>query len=279
MNYKILSKQEAFNEITKKDDFIQAVNIFEMMMKMSSHSEVTMHQYIKHLGTTVQEWEVYEKNKLEFILDLCNAAIEKKMSNIHLKINLAKTDGRDEYNSAYTRGNTIYLPPNKIKYETNRLVRLILHEIFHIITRTNRMLKKSIYSLIGYELINPIELSKKLDILYLVNPDCPFIDSFRVVRRNGVKCNVSPIITLNKNLSEIDTSVDIFKSIELKYIEIIEEAGVYSSGSILYDITELNVEENEKAFLLNQPEEILAEEFVSFILGEVTKIDFDKVFK
>lgn len=73
--------------------------------------------------------------------------------------------------------------------------------------------------------------------------------------------------------------MDIFNSTELKYVEIIKEAGVYTFGSVLYDITELNIEENEKAFLLNQAEEILAEEFVSFILDEVTKFDFDKVLK
>lgn len=72
----------------------------------------------------------------------------------------------------FTRERAIFIPRNEL-YEGNRtLLPVMLHELFHIISRYNPALRTELYALIGYQRLHaPLHFPKPLLEQRLLNPD------------------------------------------------------------------------------------------------------------
>ena len=102
-------------------------------------------------------------------------------------ITFAKTTQKEECGSlAYTHGNYIYIEGKLLKL--NELLRLICHEIFHCITRTNRIFREDMYRIINFtvikeEFVIPDEVKAKM----ITNPDVERHDSYATFTINNKK--------------------------------------------------------------------------------------------
>lgn len=193
------------------------------------------------------------------------------------EIILVKTNGRDEWNSAYTRCSAIFLPSKKIKsYDEKRLVRFLLHEFFHVFFRARKDLQKYFYEVIGFKLINEIELPEDLKNRKLTNPDGPFINSCIEVKYENNLINTVPIILLKGDHTNVNSSKDILKSITVKLLVIEYEKDKWNVKMInekplLIDASQVKgffekVGENTTDII--DPDEILAENFVFLAFNE-----------
>ena len=72
----------------------------------------------------------------------------------------------------FTREKAIFIPKNEL-YEGNRaLLPVLLHELFHIISRYNSAVRTELYALIGYQRLNaPLHFPPQLLERRLLNPD------------------------------------------------------------------------------------------------------------
>ena len=71
---------------------------------------------------------------------------------------MIKTTGREEGNAAYCRGKAIVLPASKLQLPPNRLQRLLMHELFHLLSRQDPQLRKQLYGIVGFTPCDPIAL-------------------------------------------------------------------------------------------------------------------------
>ena len=110
------------------------------------------------------------------------------------KIFLAKTTGLEEGNAAYTRGNVIVFPGSKLRQKDQGLRRLLVHEMFHVLSRANPKLATKLYRIIGYEPSPLLEFPEELAMRKLSNPDAPFNQHAIEVKYNGERVKVSPVL-------------------------------------------------------------------------------------
>ncbi len=93
------------------------------------------------------------------------------------KIELIKTNGRHYGNGVfYTRENRIIIPENELQNQDNELMyQVMIHEVFHLISRRHPVLRKQLYALFGFVLTPESRQYKITDEVLssriLLNPD------------------------------------------------------------------------------------------------------------
>ncbi len=132
-------------------------------------------EYKNFLSTEVASWTDQDIEILTQIFTdakrLCDT-ISPRIFPGGIKLIKIKTNhyGPDVY---YTKGDIILIPENIFPINNpENILRVMLHEIFHIVSRQNPELKNEIYRLIGFEKAQkPVKLNKMLSDKLLTNPD------------------------------------------------------------------------------------------------------------
>ncbi|MEZ4912175.1 MAG: hypothetical protein R2774_15105 [Saprospiraceae bacterium] len=162
------------------DGFFEKISISDMHLQMkitnSGKQRIQLlKEYKTFLSTEVLDWTFDEKQKLYLIFDsirtLCNVINPKlypeKLSLVKIRTNHY---GPDVY---YTRANMILVPENVLKTDDfTSLIPVMVHELFHVVSRFQPKLRDSLYALIGFH-PNPFQpsLCEELKDRILTNPD------------------------------------------------------------------------------------------------------------
>lgn len=143
----------------------------------------TKEELIEAFENDVQEWTEKEKQKLEghfaFLEERINALdIDLRLT---ADIQLVKSTMVSEIGGVmgYTRGNSIFLSRNFVDISDGWQRSLLAHELFHIVSRNNPELRKKLYKIIGFTVMDrEIELPDDLKDLMISNPDVERHDSY-----------------------------------------------------------------------------------------------------
>ncbi len=159
-----------FNVISKTD---MAIQMKMSRIDISRDSMISMYKTL--LQNDVCNWTSEEKNALlklvhdaKEMLDRINPALFPK------EISFIKSKGLPYGNDVYyTRENTIVIPENIFKnWNPNQQLRILIHEIYHIISRYNSVFRDFTYNNIGFRKIpKEIEIPEFLKQKMLTNPD------------------------------------------------------------------------------------------------------------
>jgi hypothetical protein len=163
---------EAGREIlTRRDEFIAALTPLDRRARMRTDLDVSEKDYMSFLNHCVRAWTPEETNRLAGVF----LAIRDKLVRWELPfpatILLVKTSGEEEFNNCYTRQNAIIFPAAEVAGRPSALNYIILHELFHVLTRQNPELRKAVYGSIGFRPINEIDLPEELLRRKITNPD------------------------------------------------------------------------------------------------------------
>ncbi|MTI67171.1 MAG: hypothetical protein FH753_11320 [Firmicutes bacterium] len=276
MIYNFLNKKEGQNVIAKKDELLENMNDFERSLKMRTDKLIGENEYEEFLKDNVLPWKKKEKEKIKTSLDELNRLLKDLSLSIDEEIHLVKTTGREEFNSAYTRMDTIFLPQRRIEsYNNLGLTKFLAHELFHIISRNNFNLRKKLYEVIGFKLVNNIKLPQKYLKRRMTNPDAPLINSYITVLHKERKVKVTPVILLKDDYENISDDKDILKKLDLKLLVLEDIEGKLrvkykKDEPVCLDFVKVDgfldkVGANTDSSI--QPEEILAENFALLVTG------------
>lgn len=284
-NYKFASVQEGQAILGTEDDYIKNMTDFEKCLKMNVRTISETGIYLNFLKSCVLQWNDYEIDKIKWSVE----SAEKRLINYDLDMKepivFIKTNGKEEWNSAYTRCNSIILPENKLqKYEGIKLERLFIHEFFHVISRKNPVLRNKMYEVIGYYEGDEIKVPNELISRKLTNPDAIYNKYYITLKYNGESINVMPIVLLGENRENIDCSKDILSSISVKMLVVDESFNVvYNEGSPLClgfdEIKGLSDKIGSNMSYIDQPDEILSEYFTDIVMDEHDRIDDNIVYR
>lgn len=177
-----LDKSRAESQIVKDatDGFFESISIADMSIQlkkteMPEGREVALEMYKDFLKTEMQDFTKEEEQFMHAVFDSAKDALDKinpKLLPSTIELIKTKTNhyGPNVY---YTRERAIILPDNIFESPSVDVqMPVMLHEIFHILSRYNKDFREEMYALIGFEhyeedLVVPKEISDRL----LTNPD------------------------------------------------------------------------------------------------------------
>lgn len=159
-----------FNEVQQTDIEIQMKRTVPFPDRSSA-----VRAYRSFLGSQVSEWTVQEKDSMlqvfQKVKKLCDAVSPRLFpAGISLIKMKTGTYGRDVY---FTRGKHILIPENIFEQvNMERQLPVMLHEVFHIVSRYNKSLRHDLYKMIGFvPMPHPVKYDETLAGKVLTNPD------------------------------------------------------------------------------------------------------------
>lgn len=177
-----------------KDDFVARMSPFDRAARLKTDRQVTESEYLRHVSQQVLAWEPTEKAKVEDVLDQVKQDLAPYPLRFPPNIFLIKTSGQEEGGAAYTRLNAIILPKSFIASPKPRLYKLITHELFHVYSRHNPIVRDRLYAVIGFQPCREIKYPPELRDLKITNPDAPCNRHYLQVAYQDSPLVVAPIL-------------------------------------------------------------------------------------
>ncbi|MCK5000452.1 MAG: hypothetical protein KAS23_13000 [Anaerohalosphaera sp.] len=177
------SDVEAGREIlTTRDVFLDSVGPFDRSLALQTAKPVSQKKYVDFIGKQVLEWNEKEKELFRQSIGRISERMAPFKLRMPKKIMFVKSTGRDMMECAYCRPSAVVFPVNMINMcifeaeysgSSETLDYLLVHELFHVYSASNKPLRDELYGLIGYKRCNTIPLPEKLDKIVFTNPDYP----------------------------------------------------------------------------------------------------------
>ena len=260
-----------------EDEYLTRLTAGERLLRAKKSTPISNKEFADFLNGCVLPWTEKEINRLNGILDYVQHRLAKIRLNIGQPISFIKTNGKEEWNSAYSRAGAIILPEARLQsYDNRKLERLIIHEIFHVISRTFPGVRNILYGLLGFNKINEIEIPGELLSRKLTNPDAPYNNYFISVFYRKKKVAVLPVVFLEKGFANVDSGQDILNSVTVKLLVLTKEnkswrVAAKDGNPVLLNRNEVDGLEEQvysSAHDFFHPEETLAEFFTGIVMGD-----------
>lgn len=185
---------QLFEHISRRDIEIQMKRTIPFQER-----DVAVAAYKEFLRSQVSDWTTEEKSAILNLLTETKRLCDRYSPRIFpqgLRFIKIKTGhyGGDVF---YTRGRNICIPENIFPLkDSSRYLPVMIHEVFHVISRYNPALRDDLYSMIGFERSpKPIKASDKLSEWTLTNPDGVAHKHFLRVKAKDSTYLIVPAIT------------------------------------------------------------------------------------
>jgi hypothetical protein len=199
---KFASVSQATTALSQRDRFIQALSPFDRQSRLGTSQAVTEGEFLEYVRQQVLPWTPGEMTHVREAVALARNRLREYSLPLPKTILLIKTSGKEEGGAAYCRQAAIILPQRMLAMQTPRMERLLIHELFHVLSNQNPQLRKSLYASIGFRPCNPISLPAALRDLQITNPDGPGVDTFITLESEGGQLHAAPVLFARKAYSE-----------------------------------------------------------------------------
>jgi len=163
--------ESARHVLTQRDDFISALSPFDRAARVKTDREITEKEFLEFAANNVMAWLPAETNQLTGVLQTVRRRLAPWNLPFPSAIKFIKTSGMEEGNASYTRQNAVVLPRKEVLASGHALESVIIHELFHILSRHNQDLRKQLYRIVGFTPINEITYPSELRPRKITNPD------------------------------------------------------------------------------------------------------------
>ncbi|MCC3862241.1 hypothetical protein [Pseudemcibacter aquimaris] len=173
-DFKFADVETGIKILTADDEYLTAMKPIEIALRVGSPTaDKTIDDLKAHYAANVIPWPEAEKALLKALI----VTHKKKLAKIaHLlpdEVYFIKVTDEIEGGVPHTRGNAFISPARRTSLST----KLFFHQIFHIISRHNRVKRASLYKLINFRpcYFQPTEDVDKYSVR---NPEAPFTEFF-----------------------------------------------------------------------------------------------------
>ncbi|MBK7408755.1 MAG: hypothetical protein IPJ40_12250 [Saprospirales bacterium] len=173
----LLDSLEAAYRVSRdtKEGFFERIGVLDRSIQMKAENTPSEEDYREFLRRDVRSFKEKEKERLiremQTIYALCARLSPHLLPDT---LRLIKTHGQYYGPSVYyTREDFIVIPENELgPYPSQNLQDVLLHELFHVVSRYHPKFRKALYGLIGFNhLENPVIIPDLLQQRLLLNPD------------------------------------------------------------------------------------------------------------
>lgn len=234
-----------------------------LQQKNSSKAEL-----FDYISQQVLEWHADEKQKVSAIIEEIDESIKLQKFNISLpqEIYFLKTTALEEGGAnGYTRQNYIVIKNEILSGPENALKQLILHELFHIMSRNDANFRKDMYKIIGFEIINSIPYPNSIKDYRITNPDAPQTDAFITLKKDDKPVDCMMVLYSDQSYN----GGLFFKYLNVGFMELTgkdtREPLMKNGKPVIYsmnDVTGFFDQIGRNTQYILHPEEIMADNFV-----------------
>jgi len=272
-NIKFATIEKANELLLQEDEFTKSWSQFDIDSRIQK-SNSTREELFDFITKQTQEWTLDEKKKILSIIK----SIDEQILNQGFKIDfpdeiyfVKSTTDEEGGAGGYTRANYVILKDDILSKPNEELKHIIIHELFHVLTRNNPVFKKEMYQIIGFKLMDTLEYPDNLKAYRITNPDAPQTDSYIKLSVGGAPVECMMVLYSSEdykggtffkylNVGFLKLKGDSKKSIEYN-----------KSKPIVYTFKQVTgfyeqVGKNTKYII--HPEEILADNFACTILNK-----------
>jgi len=266
--------------LTQRDDFVERMSPFDRAARVQTDREVSEAEYLKFAGANVLEWNAEERQKI------CTAlqAIQARLVSFNLPfpgaVLLVKTTGKEEGGAAYTLANSIMLPPAILSGAAGDLPQIIAHELFHVLSRANPVLREKLYSAIGFIACEEVALPPDLRARKITNPDAPKNNHCIKVSAGGEESWAIPIIYSSSEKYDVRRGGPFFNYLQFQML-LVDRGENSSTPSVkvhlkhgkaalvgVDQVTGFYEQVGRNTGYIIHPEEILADNFALLVLDK-----------
>jgi hypothetical protein len=263
--------------LASDDAFTASLSRFDRQCRMKTDKDVTLSDWKAFVVQHVLAWEPTEVERVSQSL----ARLKRRLADYQLPlppvVRLVRTTGDEESGAAYTRGSSIVLPSKVMKYDDTQLDRLLLHELFHVLSRHDGAVRARLYGIIGFELCQPIELPRMLAPRRITNPDAPLVDcTISLPAADGKAYIGAPVLYSSANTYDAKRAPTLFQSLVFRLLVVERRGGRYEPLLVKGEPVVIDPKK-EPAFLdkvgkntnyIIHPDEIMADNFVRLVMQD-----------
>jgi hypothetical protein len=258
-----------------EDDFLTRLGPFDRAVRLASAEPVSPEAFRARVGDGAAEWTDDERARVLEAAAAVSPALLRLALPFPEQVLVVKTAPGTEGNAAFTRGAAIFLPERMTRRAGEPLERLLLHELFHVLSRANPHLRDRLYAAIGFVHTGEARLPPSLDARRITNPDAPVNAHAIRIEHGGVPFWAVPILFSESDVVDPQAR-GLFAAMRSKLllVERVEDGppvALLDRGSVrmidheaaggFFDQVGRNT-----AYLIH-PEEILADNFVLVVRG------------
>ena len=270
---------ESATLLKKRDRFVTAMSSFDRQARLRVSRDVSEKEFLEFSSSQAIEWEAGEVVRLTQVVK----NLEQRLATFEIpfpkRILLVRTTGKEEGGAAYCRGSGIILPKGKPGPDNAAAERLLLHELFHILSSHQRELRHRLYALIGFQPCREIQLPGELRNRKITNPDGPRIAYYIELAENDQKFPVVPVLYASVDRFP-EGAKNFFQVMQFKLMRVVRMGDQWEAH--LSDGTPTFLEVNQRQMIpaslfaqigkntgyIIHPDEILADNFVHLVLDK-----------
>lgn len=272
---KFASRDEGIAILTARDAFTEQLSKFDLQSRLRTNADVTLADWQKSVAREVLPWEAAEIERLTAALGRLRERLAKFRLPLPEVVLLIRTTGKEEADAAYTRANAIVLPGKMVQKQADDLDSLLLHELFHVLSRHDKTLRRELYAVIGFHLCDPIALPPSLADRKLTNPDAPAIDCYIEMTIDGKPITAAPFLYASAKEYDPQQGGSLFRYLTFRLLVIERRDGKWQAVFHGEQPTVIDPRKLPAYFdqigkntgYIIHPDEILADNFVHLVLG------------
>ena len=262
--------------LATRDDFVAAMSAYDRSARTGRSGAVTEAEFLKFAEEQALDWAPAEIGKISRAVAGISARLRPLKLPLPKEVWLVKTTGREEAETPHTRGNGIVLPRDYLEVAPEELERVIIHELFHVISRHVPQRRNAMYAIVGFRDCGPLAWPPELEQRRITNPDAPENRYCITLERGGAPLTFYPVLYAKEASFDPALPGTYLERMVFQLLAVMGAgtqwiAGRAGDSLVLLDAG--NVPEYFGAIGLNtryiiHPEEILADNFVLLVRGE-----------
>ena len=279
VNLVFASVEEGTTILTARDAFTERLSEFDRSSRMKTEKAVSPTQLRVFVASQVRPWTAAEIATISRIIAPLRARLDSMSLPLPDTTYIVKTTGNEEGNAAYTRGPAIVLPQTMIGDDPDALRAVIIHELFHVMTRNSPALRDRLYKTIGFFPSGEVLLPPSMRHRILTNPDAPVSEHAILVNLVGKPVWGVPILYSATESYDTRQKGEFFDYMVFKLLIVdLDTSGVtpvtrYNTDSPrivdVSDVTGFFEQIGRNTGYIIHPEEILADNFAMLVDGYV----------
>ncbi|HEV2430601.1 MAG TPA: hypothetical protein VGT43_03690 [Burkholderiales bacterium] len=259
------SQAQARTALGAQDDYVRATSTLERSVVIGTPEVMDAAGFAAAMRASALEWSEDERKPFAGVL----ASLERFLSGMKWKgpstVLMVKASDRLMEGFPHTRGNAIVIQEGMLLEMQKRpamMEFLVVHEAFHVLTRSNPGLREELYRAIGFRACAAVEVPEALVRLRLTNPDAPESRHAIGVRWRGRPVEVLPFIHFASD--KVDPKAGFVSQMHTSWLVVErrqERCVARDEGAKLEDMEGLREQVGNNTGYLIHPEEILADNF------------------
>lgn len=258
----------------RRDGFVSVLSPFDRQVRLAAEAPVSESTFIEYVQQQARPWTAAEQAKITSILKEITPLIAPLKVTWPDTVYMVKTTGLEEANAPHCRESSVIIPQETLKRDTNQLKRILLHELFHILSRNSPELRAKLYAIVGFRETQPIPLPASLAKRKITNPDAPLVNCVIRIEHDDEPIHVAPV--LYSRMEEYDTLANrsLFGELMFQLLRVEQQGNnwvpVLEDGKpiLVAPRTQRSFQEQigRNTGYIIHPEEVLADNFVHLLL-------------